>query len=167
MSNYHDHYHEGVLCQDKQCEPESQPKRRLEREEFWMEVAKLCARRSTCNRLQVGAVIADLGRIISTGYNGAPKGFSHCDPVQCRPDGPPCTRTVHAEANAIAFAARSGISVNQSFLITTESPCMECAKLIINSGIRCVIYLNLYRDTKPIDLIKDAGLFCRGYLASR
>lgn len=133
---------------------------RLEREEYLIEVAKLCARRSTCGRLQVGAVITDLGRIIATGYNGPPAGFEHCAEYGCDVLKV-CTRTVHAEANAIAFAARFGIRTNGAFMYGTDSPCMDCAKLIIQAGIRLFVYYREYRDTAPIELMRDAGINVR------
>jgi dCMP deaminase len=130
---------------------------RLDREDFLIEVAKLCAKRSTCGRLQVGAVIADMGRIIATGYNGPPSGFEHCKEHGCD-ILKICTRTVHAEANAIAFAARFGIRTNGTFMYATDSPCDACAKLIIQAGIKFFIYYREYRDKAPIELMQEAGV---------
>jgi len=135
---------------------------RLEREEFLIEVAKLCARRSTCGRLQVGAVISDMGRIIATGYNGPPSGFKHCLENNCD-ISEICTRTVHAETNAIAFAARFGIRTNGASMYATDSPCEQCAKFIIQAGIKLFVYYRTYRDTKPVQLMRDAGIEVRLY----
>ncbi|WP_455363559.1 deoxycytidylate deaminase [[Eubacterium] cellulosolvens] len=132
-------------------------RRRLSRDEVLVKHAALVAERSTCLRSQVGAVIAREGRIISTGYNGTPSGMPHCTPTDCGPDHP-CTKTVHAEANAIAFAARYGIKVEGSTLYTQISPCNDCAKLIINSGIRRVVFQDYYRDGQPLVLLADAGV---------
>lgn len=136
---------------------------RLERGDFLMAVAKLCAERSTCQRLSVGAVLSTHGRIISTGYNGPPSRFPHCEEYGCDLTAV-CTRTVHAEANCIAFAARCGISTSLSLMYATDSPCMECAKLLINAGISCFVYLREYRDTAPILLMETAGIIVQKYV---
>lgn len=122
-----------------------------------MSIAEVVALRSTCNRLQVGAVIAHRGRIISTGYAGAPSGLPHCSPDVCNTEFP-CTRTVHAEAGSIAYAARAGISVDGASLYCTHAPCIDCSKLIINSGIRSVYYKTPYRKTEGIELLAKAGI---------
>lgn len=132
---------------------------RIERDEYLLGVAFLAAMRSTCARLQVGAVIADEGRIISTGYAGAPARMPHCSSDVCDLTQP-CTRTIHAETNAIAWAARSAIAVEGCSLYCTHSPCLECAKLIINAGIIRVIYGTPYRKTDGPDLLKSVGVEC-------
>ena len=130
---------------------------RFSRDELLGNIAKLVARRSTCLRSSVGAVLAREGRIISMGYNGAPAGMPHCEPETCGPDGG-CIRTVHAEANAIAFAAKTGIETDGSTLYTTLSPCNDCAKLLINAGIARVIYWEAYHDAEPLHLLRDTGV---------
>lgn len=115
---------------------------------------------STCNRLKVGAVIARNGRVIVSGYNGAPSKLPHCG-EECYPGGPPCKRAVHAEANAIAFAAKYGIATDETTMVSTDSPCLECARLIINAGIREVYYQREYRDTKPLAELQAAGVVTR------
>lgn len=130
---------------------------RITRDEMLMEIARIVARRSTCNRAQVGAVVAQDGRIVSTGYAGAPSGLPHCDPHICNAENP-CTRTVHAEAGAISYAARSGIRLEGATLYCTHCPCKSCAGLIINSGIVRVIYLKPYRLTEGLDLLKEVGI---------
>lgn len=122
-----------------------------------LEHAKIEADSSTCNRLNVGAVIARNGRIIVSGYNGAPSHLTHCGP-ECYPGGPPCKRAVHAEANAIAFAAKYGIATDGATMVSTDSPCLECARLIINAGIKEVYYSREYRDTLPLKELQDAGV---------
>jgi len=112
---------------------------------------------STCNRLKVGAVIARHGRVISSGYNGAPSGLPHCG-EECAPSGPPCTKTAHAEANAITFAARYGVATEGAILVSTDSPCLTCARMIINAGIKEVYYSREYRDTKPLQEMQAAGI---------
>lgn len=136
---------------------------RIGRGEYLMKAAMLAAERSTCGRLQVGAILEREGRVIVSGYNGAPGGFSHCDPGVCRMDKP-CIRTVHAEANCICFAARHGIATEGTTMWTTDSPCAACAYLIINAGIREVVYLRKYRDPDPLRLLQIAGVTYREYV---
>ena len=141
------------------------------------------AERSTCERAHVGAVIAIEGRVISSGYNGAPKGMAHCvhrvvhgiegmdhmdhelcplgDPNCDRVAEATCPRAVHAEANAIAFAARHGTPLLGATIYTTHAPCVPCAQLIINSGISSVIYINDYRVTDGRKLLEEVGIEAR------
>lgn len=130
---------------------------RITRDEMLMEIARIVARRSTCNRAQVGAVVAQDGRIVSTGYAGAPSGLPHCSPETCNTSAP-CTRTVHAEAGAISYAARSGIRLEGATLYCTHCPCIDCAKLIINTGIKRVIYGQAYRKTEGLELLRTVGI---------
>lgn len=128
---------------------------RINRDTMLMGVAQLVAQRGTCLRLQVGALVALDGRIISTGYNGAPAGMEHCNVSNCSWDKP-CERTIHAEANAIVFAARHGVKLDGSTLYTTYSPCKTCAGLIINAGVKLVVYKKAYRDSEPLDILTSA-----------
>lgn len=132
---------------------------RPSREEWLMRMTTVISTRGTCNRASVGALIEKEGRIISTGYVGAPSGLPDClsDGCEIDPDGG-CSRTVHAEANAIAFAARYGTSVAGSKLYCTHAPCLACAKLIINSGITGFVYEHPYRDTRGLALLVSAGI---------
>lgn len=133
---------------------------RISRDEQMGLHALVTAQRSTCGRKAVGAIIAKEGRIISSGYAGPPSGFPHCD-VQCmNSSANGCQRTVHAEQNAIAYAARHGISTQGATLYCTLSPCLNCSKQLINSGIIRVVYLEQYRDTSGIDLLKQVGIPC-------
>ena len=126
------------------------------REETFMEIANVLAERSTCIRAQVGVVIVKDNRIISTGYCGSPKGMPHCVDVGCLPGlVGECIRTVHGEANAIAFAAKHGVALEGSTLYTTLAPCFTCAKLIINAGIVSVIYGEPYRDASGVDILRE------------
>jgi len=131
---------------------------RISREEALMQTAELWAKRSTCLKPN-GAVIARDGRVIAIGYNGSPAGHPHCLDVGCDP-GPDggCQRTLHAEANAIAMAARFGISTEGSSMYCTSSPCPMCSKLIINTGISELIYRNPYRLTQGLDLLTKSGI---------
>lgn len=138
-----------------------------------MKMAEAMAERSTCERAQVGVVIARDGRVLATGYNGAPAGLPHCehagDDVEAIVSGegrdfasvytgPGCQVSVHAEANAVAYAARHGVALAGSVLYTTYTPCLACAQIVINSGIVGVIALKPYRDPAGRDLILRAGL---------
>ncbi|WP_290902673.1 dCMP deaminase family protein, partial [Ferroglobus sp.] len=112
-------------------------------DEYFMEIAKVVAKRSTCLRQNVGAVIVKDKRILSTGYNGAPMGLPHCLDIGCLreelnvPSGErhELCRAVHAEQNAIIQAAVHGVSIKGATLYTTHQPCIMCAKMIINAGI--------------------------------
>ena len=136
---------------------------RITRDEYLMEAALLVAKRSTCLRLQVGSVLAREGRIIVSGYNGAPSGMEHCTPLTCGPKIP-CTRTVHAEANCVYFAARYGIATQGTTLYTTDSPCPKCCEAVINAGIERVVYTRPYRDS-PLETLKFAGVYVDLYNA--
>jgi dCMP deaminase len=129
-----------------------------------MDVAQLVATRGTCNRLYVGAVIARAGRVLSTGYNGPPAGLPHCSHLvgECRPDGSiaSCTDAVHAEANVVAFAARHGVATDGADAYVTHSPCLACAKLLINAGLSQVFYRTAFRDVSGILLLMRAGVRC-------
>lgn len=132
---------------------------RPDRDEWLMRLAVVVSTRGTCERAQVGAIISREGRQIASGYVGAPSGLPHCTEVGCDrgPDGG-CRRTSHAEANAIAFAARFGTSTDGADLYCTHGPCLPCAKLIINAGIRRVVYEHPYRDASGVGLLQAAGV---------
>jgi len=135
---------------------------RISRAALYMAMAQLLAMRGTCTRARVGAVVVKDGRVISTGYVGSPSGTPHCIDVGCEiGPGGGCIRTVHAEANAIAFAAKYGIALEGSTMYCTLSSCRKCAELIINSGIKEVVYLNEYRDMAGPDLLEKAGVTVR------
>ncbi len=135
-------------------------------DEYFMEIAKVVAKRSTCLRQKVGAVIVKDKRILATGYNGAPSGLPHCDEVGCLreklkiPSGErqELCRGVHAEQNAIIQAAKFGISVDGATLYSTHCPCIVCAKIIINAGIKRVVYGREYADRNGLELLKEAGI---------
>jgi len=125
---------------------------RLGLDDYFMEIAHVVARRSTCLHRQVGAVLVQGKQIVSTGYNGAPSGHPHCLDIGCARQGVPSgqrselCRGAHAEQNAINFAARYGISIEGATLYTTHYPCSWCAKSIINAGIVRVVYGEDYPD---------------------
>ena len=134
---------------------------RLSREEALMRTAEVTAERSTCSRRKVGAVVARDSRIISTGYNGAPTGMPHCNHRLDELPSHGCPWAVHAEANALVFAARHGITTANAQLFTTLSPCVECAKLMVNAGISVVWFRHDYRDPSGVELLEAAGVVVR------
>lgn len=119
-------------------------------------VAHVIATRATCNRLHVGAVISREGRVLSTGYNGPPSGLPHCN----HDADDPCDDAMHAEANAVAFAARFGTPTENAEMFLTHSPCVGCARLIINAGLSHVYYQTPFRDVSGILLLTRAGVQC-------
>lgn len=132
------------------------PLRRISREEMLMTMADVVAKRSTCNRLNVGAVFVRDFRVISQGYNGAASGLDHCN--HRLDDEQPCTDAVHAEANGIAFAARHGVALDFAEVYVTHSPCVGCARLLVNAGISRVVFQTQFRDTTGLELLEKAGV---------
>ncbi len=131
-----------------------------------MDIARLVARRSTCLRRQVGAVLVKEKHILATGYNGTPSGITHCSEVGCLrqrlgvPSGErhELCRGLHAEQNAIIQAAKHGVNIAGASLYCTNSPCVICSKMIINAGLRSVVYLEGYPDTLSLELLREAAL---------
>ena len=124
-------------------------------DEKYMEMASVWATNSYCKRRQVGALLVKDRMIISDGYNGTPSGFENvCEDE----NGVTKPYVLHAEANAISKVAKSGNSSEGSTLYVTASPCLECSKLIIQAGIKRVVYRDEYRLTDGIDLLKRAGI---------
>ena len=131
-----------------------------------MEITRQVARRSTCLRRQVGALIVKDKQILATGYNGAPSGFDHCEQTGCLreemhiPSGErqEICRGLHAEQNAIIQAALHGVSVAGGDLYCTHQPCITCAKMIINSGLRRVICYDSYPDPLARSFLEQAGI---------
>ena len=122
----------------------------------YLTMAKEWAKLSHCNRKQVGALMVKDGTIISDGYNGTPSKFKE---NVCEDDGGSTHWFVlHAEANAILKCAKNGISSNGATLYQTYSPCKECSKLIIQSGISRLVYIDEYRDTDGLELLKESGI---------
>ena len=120
----------------------------------YLEMAEIWAQKSYCKRRKVGALLVKDRMISSDGYNGTPSGFENI----CEEDGVTKPYVLHAEANAITKVAKSGNSSEGATLFVTASPCLECAKLIIQSGIKRVVYRDEYRITDGIDLLRRAGI---------
>jgi dCMP deaminase len=133
-------------------------------DEYFMEIATVVAKRSTCLRNQVGALFVRNKRILTTGYNGAPSGLDHCDLVGCARDGVASgtrhelCRAVHAEQNAIIQAALHGISIEGATLYCTHQPCVLCAKMMINAKVSRVVYSQSYPDDTALKFLAQAGV---------
>jgi dCMP deaminase len=132
--------------------------KRVKWDEYFMQIALQVSTRSTCDRKHVGAVIVRDRTILSTGYNGSIRGLAHCDDKGHMMDNGHCVRTVHAEANAIAQAAKHGVNVNNSSIYITASPCWTCFKLLANSGINEIVYGEFYQDEKIFENAKLASI---------
>ena len=133
-------------------------------DEYFMEIAAVVAKRSTCLRNHVGALFVKNKRILSTGYNGAPSGLVHCDVVGCAREGVASgtrhelCRAVHAEQNAIIQAAIHGISIEGATLYCTHQPCILCAKMMINARVKKIVYQQSYPDQTALDFLQQAGI---------
>ena len=125
-------------------------------DEYFMEIARQVAQRSTCPRASVGAVIVRERRILTTGYNGAPEGLLHCLEAGCIIEDDHCQRSLHAEQNAIIQAAMHGVSIQGGQLYCTTQPCVLCAKMIINAGIERVVFAGDYPDSLGKSLLEEA-----------
>lgn len=135
-------------------------------QEYFTEITRLVASRSTCRRRKVGAILVKNKRILATGYNGAPSGVPHCLDVGCLreelgiPSGErhELCRGLHAEQNAILQAAHHGVSIDGADLYSTNLPCVICTKMIINAGIRRVYYLEGYPDPLSGEMFRTAAI---------
>jgi dCMP deaminase len=131
---------------------------RVSWERYFMNLAVQAATRSTCPRKHVGAIIVRDKTVLSTGYNGSIRGGSHCTEVGCLMDNSHCIRTVHAEANALVQAARHGTRLEGAQIFVTASPCFNCFKLIVNSGIASIYFGEFYRDEKVLQFADELGI---------
>ncbi|HSQ88814.1 dCMP deaminase family protein [Romboutsia sp.] len=135
-------------------------------DEYFMEIAEIVKKRSTCTRRQVGAILVKDKQILTTGYNGSPKNLEHCDKTGCKrqelniPSGErhELCRALHAEQNAIIQAAHNGVRINGATLYVTTRPCVLCAKMCINAGIRKIIYKGDYPDDMSNEMLQEAGI---------
>jgi len=138
-------------------------------DEYFLEMASLVAKRSTCLRRSVGAVIVKEKRILATGYNGAPSGLKHCVEIGCIrqklkiPSGErhELCRALHAEQNALIQACLHGISVKGGTLYATTQPCVICAKMLINAGIKEIVISEGYPDKMAMSFLKQAKIKIR------
>lgn len=133
-------------------------KERPDINKYFMQIAREVGSRATCPRKSVGAVIVRDKTILSTGYNGAPKGMEHCTEVGCMMEHDHCVRVTHAEMNSIGQAAMNGTAIKGATLYTTASPCWPCFKLIANVGIAKIVFGELYRDERIREYAAEAGI---------
>jgi dCMP deaminase len=127
-------------------------------DDYFMSITFQVAKRSTCDRARVGSIIVKERRILTTGYNGAPAGLPHCDEVGHLIIANHCVRTLHAEQNAIIQAALHGVSAAGGTIYVTHQPCLTCAKMIINAGIKRVVYAGHYPDENAVAFLTQAGV---------
>lgn len=139
-------------------ELKNKTEKRASWDEYFMKIAIQAATRSTCDRKHVGAVIVKDKTILSTGYNGSIRGLPHCDDIGHMMENGHCIATVHAEANAIIQAAKNGTAIDGADIYVTASPCWNCFKLIANSGIKRICYLEFYRDERIITTAEQANI---------
>ena len=139
---------------------------RPEWDEYFMEIAEVVSKRATCMSRKVGAVLVKDKQMLATGYNGVPKGITHCEDSFCLrkkmqvPSGErhELCRGLHAEQNAIIQAAAYGVSIEGATLYCTHQPCMICAKMLINAGIERIVYKEGYPDDLAKQMLDAAGL---------
>ena len=137
-------------------------------DEYFMEITRVVASRSTCLRRMVGAVVVKDKRLLTSGYNGAPQGLTHCLELGClrermgvaSGERHELCRGLHAEQNAIVQAALHGVSIAGATIYCTHQPCSACAKMIINAGIRRIVFEHPYPDELACDLLAEAGVEC-------
>lgn len=127
-------------------------------DEYFMNIAREVATRSTCDRKHVGSVIVRDRSILATGYNGSIRGLGHCDDEGHLMEEGHCVRTVHAEANAIVQAARHGMRIDGADIYVTASPCWGCFRLIANSGIMRIVFGEFYRDQRIFEFSQKLGI---------
>ncbi len=144
---------------------------RMDLDEYFMRVARLVSKRSTCTRRPVGAIVVKSKRILTTGYNGAPRNLRHCLEVGClreelgisSGERHELCRGVHAEQNAIIQAAVFGTPLEGGTIYTTTFPCVMCSKIIINAGLVEIVFAEGYPDDLSRELLEESGIVTRQY----
>jgi len=129
--------------------------------QYFLTIAETVATRATCPRKHVGAVVVLNNRILVTGYNGSMAGMPHCEDVGCDIVDNHCQNVLHAEVNAVAQAARNGIRLEGATCYCTLSPCWSCFKLLVNAGIKAIVYQEFYRDDRIFAAAKQLGIELR------
>ncbi len=127
-------------------------------DEYFMQIARTVATRATCPRARVGCVLTRERRMLTTGYNGAPRGVAHCVDVGCTLVHDHCQRATHAEANAIVQGALHGVGLADATAYCTHQPCINCSKLLISAGIARIVYEHAYPDSIAAELLAEAGV---------
>jgi dCMP deaminase len=137
---------------------ECAPPKRDSWDVYFMKIAKQVSSRGTCQRKKVGCVIVREKTILATGYNGSIRGMPHCDEAGHMIENKHCVRTAHAEQNAIAQAARNGVSVLGGDCYVTASPCWICFKILANAGINRIVFGEFYRDDRMFEAAEFIGM---------
>ena len=127
-------------------------------DEYFMQIARTVATRATCPRAAVGCVLVREHRILTTGYNGSPRGAAHCTEVGCTLVDGHCVRATHAEANAVVQGALHGVTLSGSVAYCTHQPCVHCTKLLVSAGVRKIVYDVAYPDPIAAELLAEAGV---------
>ena len=138
---------------------------------YFMEIARIVSKRSTCLRRSVGAVIVKEKRILSTGYNGPPMGLAHCEDIGCvreqqnvlSGERHELCRGLHAEQNAIIQAAVFGTSIKDSVLYCTNTPCVVCVKMLINAGVKEIVFMGDYPDDLAKQILNESNIKIRNF----
>jgi dCMP deaminase len=154
------------LILEREKEKKAFPPSALSWEEYFMDITHLVAKRSTCLRRQVGAVLVRDKKILATGYNGAPSRLEHCLEIGClrEKQGIPSgerhelCRGLHAEQNAIIQAAYHGVEIREATLYCTNHPCIICSKMLINAGIQKVVFEDGYADALAEEMLKESRI---------
>ncbi len=144
-------------------------------DQYFIEITHLVATRSTCLRRQVGALLVKDRNILATGYNGTPSGIRHCEETGCLreqlnvPSGErhELCRGLHAEQNAIIQAARHGVNIDGSTLYCTTMPCIICTKMLINAGIKRIVYDEGYADELAVEMVTESGMEICQFVSNR
>jgi dCMP deaminase len=134
-------------------------------DEYFMQIAHTVSTRATCTRASVGCVLVRAHRILTTGYNGAPRAVGHCTEVGCTLVDGHCVRATHAEANAVVQGALHGVSLADATAYCTHQPCVNCSKLLISAGVARIVYDEAYPDAVASQLLAEAGVALVGYAA--
>ena len=140
-------------------------------DEYFMAITEQVAERATCTRRHIGAVLVKDKRILATGYNGVPAGLAHCAEVGCIREQRGIAsgtqhelcRGIHAEQNAVIQAARHGIAIDGATVYCTHQPCVLCAKILINAGIKEIVYRESYPDSLAEEMLAEAGITPRRF----
>lgn len=140
-------------------------------DDYFMTITRQVSTRSTCLRRACGAVVVKDRRILATGYNGTPKGVTHCEDVGCLREqrgiasgtGHELCRGIHAEQNAVVQAALYGVAMGGSMVYSTHQPCVLCAKILINAGVTEIVYADAYPDRLSEEMLSEAGVTLRRF----
>lgn len=143
---------------------------RLTWDAYFMAFAKVASLRATCDRKHVGAVVVVKKQVVATGYNGSVRDMAHCDDVGHDMEAGHCVRTIHAEMNALAQAARRGVAIEGASIYTTTSPCWGCFRVLVNAGIETFVYGDRYRQlehwTRILEVANSLSLNVRCLVAT-